>query len=124
MATPQVTGEALALHGMIQAQLQEVHNAMATMAADIAAVRLAVANEETRNRIAAIEQGMGTVNQHMELTAQTWETRCTAMSALVAAMTPSGTDRKNASSEFKPVDKLKEFGGGAGNNFGNGQGNW
>ena len=108
MEPPQLTGEALILYGFIQAQLQEVHNTMTAMAADIAA---AAVNQELQNRFAVMEQGMTAVGQRIELASQTWESMFGTMTALVTMMGAGGTDKNKVDiTESKPVNNLKEFG--------------
>ena len=110
MEVPQLTGEALALYGFIQAQLQEVHNTMTAMAADIAA---AAVNQETQNRFATIDQGMNAASQRIEQASQTWEARFGTLTNLVTAMGAGGTGRRKVDiTESKPVNNMKEFGGG------------
>ena len=55
MEPPQLTGEALALYTFVQAQLQEVHNAAAAV------------NQETQNRLAAVEKGVTALNQRIDM---------------------------------------------------------
>ena len=116
MEPPNLIGGAQALYVFIQAQLQEVHNAMATMTADITALRnttmSAAVNEEMQNRFAATDHKINTINRRMEVTAQAWETKLNTLSSIVAAMGTGGTGKKKDITESKPVNNLKEFGGG------------
>ena len=98
------------MHGFIQAYLQGVHNTMTALAADIAATAV---TQETQNRFTAMEQGMTAVGQRIEMASQTWEARFGTLSALVTTMGAGGTDKKKVDiTESKPVNNLKEFGGG------------
>ena len=101
MEPPQLTGEALALYNFVQAQFQEVHNAAAAV------------NQGTQNRLAVMEKGITAVNQRIDMASQTWETKFGSMAALVNAMGAGGIDKKKVDvTESKPVNNLKEFGGG------------
>ena len=101
MEPPQLAGEAFALYNFVQAQLQEVQIAAAAV------------NPEIQNRLAAMEKGITAVNQRIDLASQTCETKFGSMAALVNAMGAGGIEKKKVDiTESKPVNNLKEFGGG------------
>ena len=70
-------------------------------------------NQETQNRLTSTENGITAVSQRIDMASQTWETKFGSMTATVNAMGTGGWDKKRVDiTESKPVNNLKEFGGG------------
>ena len=108
-----MTGEVLQLYNYMQEQKQGIIGTFTAEMASVRTVAMAAAVDADMNqKLNNADQGIVAVNQKLEKAVQSMETQ---MGTLMALMTTSGTKghaKKVDITESKPINNLKEFGGG------------
>ena len=91
MDAPQLAGEAFALYNFVQAQLRRANDDLTASRTSLQSVE---ANDAVRRRFATTDQGMNELNQKIDATAQTIETKLNTLQGVVASGDPRGEPRQ------------------------------